>query len=104
MSFSIAESEGKKPDIFITVPMFFSVMVSTLGNQQLIFSGFINQAMLLIDAARPVSFPVVSQRFRVSDTFEGVSAGFQDEAIDSLQYPDIGFLPVDVILPCLLSP
>ena len=44
----------------ITARMFFSVMISTLGNQQLIFSGFINQAMLLIDAARPVSFPVVT--------------------------------------------
>ncbi len=60
-------------------------MKTTLGNEENTRFHAIYQTMLLRDPSRPVSGPLVAQRFRLANTNEGMFLYIRDQLFDAGQ-------------------
>ena len=67
------------------------------------FVHFVDEAIFLIDAARPASGKIEPERFRLPHPFKGVSHGITQQFIDSFDRALVRMLPIEVILPRLQS-
>ena len=59
--------------------------------------------MLVVNSPRPISGKGVLQGFWLSNPIEWLSLDLLDKRINSFEYLFIGFLPVQVVFPCILG-
>ncbi len=77
-------------------------MVSKLCNEKITIFDFVNHAVFVIDAPRPVTREGVFERFWFTDASEWLTLDFIDQLVDALNHLSVLFLPVEVILPGLV--
>lgn len=63
---------------------------------------FINHSVLVVNPSRPISRKGMFERLWLSNAFEWLSFDFFYKGVNAFQYLLVGFLPVEVIFPCLL--
>ena len=76
-----------------------SVVVTELSEKNRILFEFVNDSMLVVNAARPVSGQTMFERFRLSYSLERGALNIQNQRIDPFQYFSVGRLTVEVIFP-----
>lgn len=64
---------------------------------------FVDHAMLVVDAAGPVSGKGMFQRFGFADAFKGIPLDLPDERVDAPEDVPVGFLPIKVVLPGVIG-
>lgn len=79
------------------------VVITQLGDEERLPHHLVNDAVLIIDAPRPVPRQRMLQRLRLADAGKGRPRNLPDERVDALEQFLIGLLPVQVILPGLLG-
>ncbi|KJS32253.1 MAG: hypothetical protein VR64_07715 [Desulfatitalea sp. BRH_c12] len=67
-----------------------------------IIQNFVNDSMFIIYTARPVSRKCMFKWLRFSDSFKRIALNFFDQRVDSKEDFFIGFLPIKVVLPCMI--
>jgi len=78
-------------------------MIAAGNDGQRAFVHGVNQAVAVVDAARPESCQIGLECFGFADTGKGRAQGIFDEQVDALQGLFILCLPVKVILPSLIG-
>ena len=68
------------------------------------FVHFVDEAIFLIDTARPASGKIEPKRFRLPHPFKGVSHGITQQFIDSFDRALVRMLTIELILPRLRRP
>lgn len=81
-----------------------SVMVSALCDDDGVISHLVDQAVLAIDTTRPIACPLVTQRFRRTNTLEWLTLDIRYQHIDTLENAFIRCLPIQVIFPGMGGP
>lgn len=76
-------------------------MITELCDQDVFSNHFVNNSMLGVDPAGPISLQRVFERFRLSDAAMRRAHDFFDKQIDSRNHVRIGPLPVQIIFPRL---
>jgi len=74
-------------------------MIAQLSNKDSIFSGPVNDAVLVINAPGPVAGKTVLERFRFAAACEGIAHYLMNKGIDAFEHFFVGFLPVEIVLP-----
>ena len=74
-------------------------MVAQLRNVNGIFGDFVNNSMLIIDSARPVSRKGMLQCFWFAGAFEWSPHDLFYQFVDSSENFLVGALPVEIVLP-----
>jgi len=77
-------------------------VVAQLGDQEAVFGWFVDDPVLIIDAAGPIARQGMPQRFRFAYSLEGVPADLLEESIDALERLAVMPLPMEVIVPGFL--
>lgn len=80
-----------------------SVVVTKGGNKKGVFKGFVNKSVFAVDAARPVARKGMFKGLGLSRPSKRGSSGFFDKGVDTPKDFFVGFLPVQIILPCVLG-
>ena len=78
-------------------------MVPQLGEEQAAALDFIDHAMLLGDASRPVAGQGMAQWLRLADPLEGVAHRILDQFVNAAGDLPIGLQPILVVVPGLLG-
>src|SRR5690606_16999386 len=81
-----------------------SVMVTALNDDDGIIRCFVDEPVLPVDAAGPVSRPGMLEWLWITHAFEWVTLDFLDQCVDPFQQFLVRCLPIKVILPRFLSP
>jgi len=76
-------------------------MIPNLSEKDCVFSRTVDNAVLVIDAPRPVTGKPVFKR--LAGTRERGSHNLMNEAVDALEHVSVSRLPVEVVLPCMLG-
>ncbi len=79
------------------------VVVAQLRDAQIGALYSVDDAMLIIDASRPVSGERMPEALGLPNSREWVPLDFVDQRVDALHYLAIGLLPVQVVLPRMLG-
>lgn len=74
-------------------------MVSKLGDMNRIPGNFINETMLVVDAAGPVTRKRMFKRLWFSEPLKRVALRFLDECVYPTENFLVGFLPIKIVLP-----
>ena len=74
-------------------------MVPELRNQQRISNHFVDDAVLIVDAPRPIARERMPQGFWLTNATEGITLNLTDQTINPLQQFAVAALPVEVVLP-----
>ena len=74
-------------------------MIEELSNKDGIILNFVDDAVLIGDASRPVSGEAMSERFRFSYPLTGHVLNVADQGIDSGGNFFVGFLPIEIVIP-----
>ena len=78
----------------------YSIMLTALGNAQVLSFQLVYQPMLLRDAPRPVAFVSVAlERLRLASARKWRAGVFLQKPVDFRQYLGIRTLPVEILLP-----
>ena len=73
-------------------------MVFARNDDELFVGGFLNEAMFVRDAARPVAFKFVLERFGFADAVEGRLRGFDNQASNALEQFLVRLSPFVVVV------
>jgi len=79
-------------------------MSAALNKYKLVFFNAINNAVIIINTSTPITLPISFQRFRVAYTLIGVTFDVSDKLVDFLQGFSVLSLPIEIIIPCVISP
>ena len=77
----------------------FSIMITTLRNQEGITFDCIHQAVAAVYSARPEPSQLMLERFGFADTGKRFALNLPDKLIDALEHRFVGLLPVEVVFP-----
>src|SRR3990172_12320866 len=80
------------------------VVVAAGSNKQYAVPHLVGQAVLLVDAARPISGPLMTQRLGLADTTERVLPYLLHQLIHAFVQPPVMLVPPEIILPGLIGP
>jgi hypothetical protein len=68
-----------------------------LGYKKGVFGSFVNETVFIVDPAGPITGEGLFERFGFDYLFKGISSGFFDEDIDTLQDFPVVLLPGEVV-------
>ncbi len=77
----------------------FLIMIAKLCYVNGIFGDFVDNSMLVIDSAGPVSRKGMFQWFGFAGAFEWSPRDLLDQSVYSLQNSFVGSLPVEIVIP-----
>ena len=60
-------------------------MITTLNNDNCVVRGFVDQAMLPVDSARPIAGPVVPEWLWIADAVEWIPLNLFNQRIDPFE-------------------
>ena len=75
------------------------VMVSALGDQDSVALDLINQAMLLVDAARPIAGVAEPEGLGLTESLEWLACDVPYDFVYSRELGSVSLLPIEIILP-----
>ena len=76
-----------------------SVMVSKLGDMDGVFAYAANEAVFVVDAARPVARKRVLQGLWFSNALKRAAFCLFNERVDAVEGFSVGFLPEQIVVP-----
>ena len=76
-----------------------SIVVSKLGDMDGIFGYAVDEAVLIVDAARPVARKRVFQGLGLSNALKRAAFCLFNERVDASEDFSIGFLPEQIVVP-----
>jgi hypothetical protein len=68
-----------------------------------IFVNFIDKSVFIGNSPGPVARKGMFQWFRLANTFKGIPFGLINKGIDTEENFFIGFLPIEIVLPCVVG-
>ena len=74
-------------------------MIPQLSYKNSILSRPVNNAVLVVDAAGPVTGEAMFERFGFAGTCEGLIHDHMDQPVDAVEHVFVGLWPVEVVLP-----
>ena len=74
-------------------------MVSKLGDMDGVFAHAVNEAVFIVDAARPVARKRVFQGLGLSNALKRAAFCLFNERVDAFEDFSIGFLPEQIVVP-----
>lgn len=84
-------------------PSAASVVVAELSDENGVVLDLVDEPMLVIDAARPITPKGMSQRLRLAGAAVRLSLYLSEEMVDPADQLTVGLLPVQVVLPSPLG-
>jgi hypothetical protein len=74
-------------------------MIPQLSNKDSVFSGPVNNAVLVVDTPGPVTGKAVFEWFRFARPREWITHDFMDQPVYAFEHVLVGLLPVEIVLP-----